>query len=95
MDREIAARPTDVMPSKISRDVNALPTLKWAGTAAGVSGALLLAAHIPLSAWGWALFLVHSTCWLAAGSMMRDRPLILLNGTFTAVNVLGCARWLF
>lgn len=74
--------------------LHALPWLKWTGTAAGIAGALLLAAHVPGSAWGWALFLIHSSCWTAAGLAMRDRPLVLLNGTFTAVNVFGCIRWL-
>lgn len=71
-----------------------LPRLKWLGTGAGIAGALLIAANIPLSGWGFVLFLVSSASWTAAGLAMRDRPLAALNATFTAINILGVVRWL-
>jgi len=71
-----------------------LPSLKWLGTVAGILGALLIAANILISGWGFVLFLVSSLSWTAAGLVMRDRPLVALNATFTAINVLGIVRWL-
>jgi hypothetical protein len=69
-------------------------TLKWVGTAAGITGAGLVAANVPISGWGFTLFLASSLAWLAAGLIMRDRPLVALNTAFTAINVLGIVRWL-
>lgn len=71
-----------------------LPYLKWLGTGAGIAGALLVALNIPASGWGFALFLVSSLSWTAAGLIMRDRALLALNLAFTAINLLGIIRWL-
>jgi hypothetical protein len=71
-----------------------LPRLKWLGTTAGILGALLIAANIPASGWGFVLFLASSLAWTTAGLIMRDPPLVALNATFTAINILGVVRWL-
>ncbi len=68
--------------------------LKWLGTAAGILGALLVAANIPSSGWGFVLFLVSSLSWSAAGMLMREPSLVALNVTFVAINILGIVRWL-
>ena len=68
--------------------------LKWLGTAAGILGALLVAANIPASGWGFVLFLVSSLSWSAAGLLMREPSLVALNVTFVAINILGIVRWL-
>jgi drug/metabolite transporter (DMT)-like permease len=68
--------------------------LKWLGTAAGILGALLVAANIPSSGWGFVLFLVSSLSWSAAGLLMREPSLVALNVTFVAINILGIVRWL-
>ncbi len=71
-----------------------LRVLKWLGTAAGILGALLVAANIPSSGWGFVLFLVSSLSWSAAGLLMREPSLVALNVTFVAINILGIVRWL-
>lgn len=70
-------------------------TAKWTGTGAGIAGALLVAADIPASGYGFILFLVSSVCWAWVGIRTRDLPLALLQGVFTAINLLGIWRWLF
>jgi drug/metabolite transporter (DMT)-like permease len=67
---------------------------KWAGTAFGVAGATLIALNLPISGWGFILFLVSSASWTVAGVMMREHSLILLNAAFTVINVIGIYRWL-
>ena len=44
--------------------------------------------------WGFVLFLGSSVSWTVAGLKMRENSLALLNGVFTAVNLLGIYRWL-
>ncbi|HEY4136516.1 MAG TPA: hypothetical protein VGO34_15025 [Alphaproteobacteria bacterium] len=68
--------------------------LQWAGTAAGVAGAFLVAANVPASGWGFLLFLINSTTWATAAALMRNRPLLLLNLAFCAANGVGIWRWL-
>ena len=68
--------------------------LQWLGTACGIAGALLLALNIPQSGWGFAIFLVNSVAWLAAGIAMRNTALIVQWAAFTVVNVIGVVRWL-
>ena len=72
-----------------------LAQLKWLGTVTGVTGALLLAIKIPLSGWGFVLFLVSSVSWGVAGIRMKEPSLWVLHGVFTLVNLVGVYRWLF
>ena len=68
--------------------------LKWIGTGAGLAGALVIALNLPFSGWGFTLFFVSSTTWLAAAVLQRDTPLAVLSAGYTAVNMLGIYRWL-
>jgi hypothetical protein len=71
----------------------ALNTIKWIGTAAGVSGAILIALNLGMVGYGFALFLVSSSLWFAASLAQRETSLVVLQGTFMAINVLGIWRW--
>ena len=68
--------------------------LKWLGTGAGILGALLIAANVPSSCWGFVLFLVSSSSWGVAALIMRETSLVLLQTAFTFINLLGIYRWL-
>jgi len=39
-------------------------------------------------------FLVSSVCWSIAGYMMKEPSLIVLQGTFVLINLVGIYRWL-
>ncbi len=71
-----------------------LTLLKWFGTALAVVGALAIALNIPYSRWGFVAFLVSSVCWSIAGFMMKEPSLVVLQGTFVIINVIGIYRWL-
>ena len=71
-----------------------LTVLKWTGTVTGVGGALILALNLPLSGWGWVLFAISALAWTVAGMVMREHSLVLLQGGFLAVDLLGIYRWL-
>lgn len=68
--------------------------LKWFGTACALAGAGLVAANIPLSGWGFVLFLASSLSWLIASAVTRDGAQAAMQLGFTAVNLLGIWRWL-
>ncbi len=72
----------------------AFSAVKWVGTATGVLGALILALNIPLSGWGWALFLISSLSWTFAGVVMKDMSLAILQFAFVVVDMIGVWRWL-
>jgi nicotinamide riboside transporter PnuC len=67
---------------------------KWIGTAAGVAGALVVALNLGVTAYGFMLFLISSVLWGGAGWVQRDASLVVLQGTFTAINIVGIYRWL-
>ncbi|MBM3952650.1 MAG: hypothetical protein FJ311_14505 [Rhodospirillales bacterium] len=67
---------------------------KWVGTGAGVAGAVLVALNIGVTGYGFVLFLVSSLLWGAAGFAQRELSLVVLQGAFTAINLLGIYRWL-
>ncbi len=71
-----------------------LTFLKWLGTALAVVGALAIALNIPYSGWGFVAFLVSSVCWSIAGFMMKEPSLVVLQGTFVVINLIGIYRWL-
>jgi uncharacterized membrane protein len=66
---------------------------KWIGTATGVAGAVLIALNIGAVAAGFALFLISSVLWSAVGWLHREPKLVVLQGAFTAINLLGIYRW--
>lgn len=84
-------RPAVAAPSRLA---HRLVPLKWFGTATGIAGAFTVAANLPLSGWGFVLFLGSSLSWGAVGVIARDRPLWLLQAAFTAANIVGIWRWL-
>lgn len=73
---------------------HALSAAKWIGTAAGVSGAVLIALNLGMAVYGFGLFLVSSLLWALAGWMQRETSLVVLQGAFTIINIVGVARWL-
>ncbi len=72
----------------------AFSAVKWVGTTTGVLGALILALNIPLSGWGWTLFLISSLSWTFAGVVMKDMSLAVLQFAFVVVDIIGVWRWL-
>ncbi len=71
-----------------------LSAVKWIGTAAGISGAILIALNLGAVAHGFVLFLVSSVLWGAAALIQREPSLLVLQSTFTVINVLGIWRWI-
>ncbi len=71
-----------------------MTVLKWLGTVLAIIGALAIALNLPYSGWGFVAFLISSISWSIAGFMMREPSLVVLQGTFIIINVLGIYRWL-
>ena len=67
---------------------------KWIGTGAGVSGAVMVALNLGLVIYGFGLFLISSLLWGAIGWVQRETSLLVLQGTFTVINIVGIYRWL-
>lgn len=79
---------------RLHREMAWLPAAKWIGTGAGVTGAVLVALNISISGYGFVLFLVSSMLWGAAGLAQRDDSLVILQATFTVINLIGIYRWI-
>ena len=71
-----------------------LSAAKWIGTGAGVSGAIMIALNLGLVIYGFGLFLISSSLWSVIGWLQREMSLLVLQGTFTIINVVGICRWL-
>lgn len=72
---------------------DALRAAKWIGTAAGISGATLIALNLGAVGYGFALFLISSLIWSTVGWVQRELSLLVLQITFTAINLVGLWRW--
>ena len=79
---------------RLHRETAWLPAAKWIGTGAGVMGAVMIALNISISGYGFVLFLVSSLLWGAAGLAQRDDSLVILQATFTVINLIGIYRWI-
>jgi len=79
---------------RLHREMTWLQPVKWAGTAAGVTGAGLVALNLGVTGYGFVLFLLSSLLWGAAGWAQRDDSLVILQGAFTIINVVGIYRWI-
>lgn len=80
--------------ARLHREMPWLRPAKWVGTGAGVAGAVLVALNMGVTGYGFVLFLVSSLLWSAAGVAQREPSLVVLQGAFTAINVLGIYRWM-
>lgn len=68
--------------------------LEWVGTLFGIAGAILIAANIPLSPYGWVGFAVSSIALAGFALRIRARGLLMLQVCFMCTNALGLWRWL-
>jgi hypothetical protein len=71
----------------------ALRAAKWIGAGAGISGAVLIALNLGVVGYGFVLFLASSLLWSVVGLVQREPSLVVLQGAFTAINVMGVYRW--
>lgn len=71
-----------------------MKAIEWTGSALGMAGASLLATKLPLSPWGWVLFLLSNACWIYYAWQMRITSLLVMQILFTATSCLGIWRWL-
>lgn len=69
--------------------------LEWIGCGFGVLGALLLAANMRLSGWGFVAFLVSNICWIGYGLLQGKPSLVYMQAAMSFTSVLGVYRWLY
>ena len=67
--------------------------IEWLAAVLGVLGALLVAANVSISRYGFVLFLVSSLLWTYIAYNQDLAPLLLNQVVFVAINVLGIQRW--
>jgi hypothetical protein len=65
---------------------------KWIGTVTCVAGAMVIALNFGFIIYGFYFYLVSSTLWSVVGWMQREPSLFVLQGAFTAINILGIYR---
>jgi hypothetical protein len=64
--------------------------IPWIGTITSITGSFSIAfGHMQL---GYICFSLGSLCWLYVGVTKKDKPLIILNGTFFVANIIGLTR---
>jgi hypothetical protein len=61
--------------------------ISWLGTISSIIGSFLLAFQIALI--GYCAFMLGSISWLAVGLYSKNKPLVVLNGTFFLANCIG------
>ena len=64
--------------------------ISWLGTMASIAGAFLMAFGMVKP--GYLLFCIGSVSWLYVGFANKDKPLMVLNGTFFVANIIGLYR---
>lgn len=68
--------------------------VEWGGTLTGLVGAGLLALHLPISGYGFILFLCSNVCWLCFGLQTRAWGMVTMQLGYTVTSVLGVVRWM-
>ena len=77
------------------QDAAWLTAIKWIGTGTGIIGAVLVAANVGMVGWGFVIWAVSSASWVVAGYVMREPSLVLLQGVFFVVDLVGIWRWMW
>lgn len=68
--------------------------IEWFAAATGIIGALLLAANIKQSPYGFVLFFLSSVAWSYCSYMTEQTPLLFNQLVFVVINIIGVKRWL-
>ncbi len=66
---------------------------RWSGTFFGIAAAILLAANIEASKYGFPLFLIASILWGIVAYSIKDYALLLLQVVFIVINTYGIYKW--
>ncbi len=66
----------------------------WIGTYAGPLGAVLLALNIPISPWGYVLFIISSLAMAGYGLWIADEKVVTQQVLFSVINAVGLCNWL-
>jgi nicotinamide riboside transporter PnuC len=67
--------------------------LEWAGALTSITALLLLALNLPGSRWAWPIGLVSNIAWAGFSVITGAWGLLLQQGAFFILNVVGCFRW--
>jgi hypothetical protein len=69
--------------------------LELAGAITGVMGAILLAANVSYSGYGFVLFFISSMFLSTFAVIKKLRYLLIMQVVFMVINLVGIYRWLF
>lgn len=71
-------------------------TISWVATGATIIAASMTAANLGsrITGYGFAVFLIGSTAWLATGMMTHQPALVWTNVVLMLLNIFGVWRWL-
>ena len=67
---------------------------KRAGTALGLSGALVLSLNLSISGYAFILLLFSSYCWTVVGFKTGDKYLFITQVGFVILSLIGIYNWL-
>jgi len=86
------------LPFNITNDSLFVRRLKWCGTCFGILSAISMAllgfVHTNYQIYFYIGYVCGSSCWLIAGCILKDQPLMMQQGCFTMIDVLGIfTRW--
>jgi hypothetical protein len=65
----------------------------WLGSVVGPAGAIVLALNIPISRYGYVLFLLSSVFMCLHGVWIDDVQVLTQNLLYTGINLIGVWRW--
>ena len=71
-----------------------MTSIEWLASISGILGALLLAANIRGSGYGFLLFLISSLSWTYVAYETSQLALLTNQAVFVSINILGVQRWL-
>lgn len=70
--------------------------VRWLATGTGICAAIVVSLNLGtrITGWGFVVFTVSSTAWVAAGLLGGLPSLVVQNAVLTVINVIGIYRWL-
>jgi hypothetical protein len=68
--------------------------LDYAGAAAGIAGATIIALNLGINVWGYAVFMVSSSFYTIFGWRTGNWGLFSMNALFCIINLIGLLRHL-
>jgi hypothetical protein len=92
--RDFVCLAAAALADRLTRPFTLIDAIEWGGCLTGILGAWMLASKTKYSGWGFVVYLLSNTLWMAFGLITGSPGMVVMQIAFTGASAIGIWRWL-